>query len=205
MSKVIVIAAPSGAGKTSLIESLLKEDEDHKIKLGVSFTTRKKRENEINGQSYFFIGKDEFIGMRERNEFLESAEVFGNLYGTNKSWVEKQIKADSKVLLELDWQGAKQVKSSFPDCLTLFILPPSLQELKERLMKRGLDDLDIVEKRLSLAKQDISEGKSFDFLIINDVFENSLNDLKKIILEGKGLSKERANKANNLLEELLKN
>ena len=153
MSKVIVIAAPSGAG----------------------------------------------------NEFLESAEVFGNLYGTNKSWVEKQIKAGSKVLLELDWQGAKQVKSSFPDCLTLFILPPSLQELKERLMKRGLDDLDIVERRLSLAKKDISEGKSFDFLIINDVFENSLNDLKKIILEGKGLSKERANKANNLLEELLKN
>tara|TARA_Y100000588_G_scaffold54801_1_gene52138 strand:+ start:325 stop:942 length:618 start_codon:yes stop_codon:yes gene_type:complete len=205
MSKVIVIAAPSGAGKTSLIESLLKEDEDHKIKLGVSFTTRKKRENEINGLSYFFISKDEFIGMHERNEFLESAEVFGNLYGTNKSWVEKQIKADSKVLLELDWQGAKQVKSSFPDCLTLFILPPSLQELKERLMKRGLDDLDIVERRLSLAKKDISEGKSFDFLIINDVFENSLNDLKKIILEGKGLSKERANKANNLLEELLKN
>lgn len=205
MSKVIVIAAPSGAGKTSLIESLLKEDEDHKIKLGVSFTTRKKRENEINGLSYFFVSKDEFIGMHERNEFLESAEVFGNLYGTNKSWVEKQIKADSKVLLELDWQGAKQVKSSFPDCLTLFILPPSLQELKERLMKRGLDDLDIVERRLSLAKKDISEGKSFDFLIINDVFENSLNDLKKIILEGKGLSKERANKANNLLEELLKN
>ena len=205
MSKVIVIAAPSGAGKTSLIESLLKEDEDQKIKLGVSYTTRKKRENEINGQSYFFIGKDEFIGMRERNEFLESAEVFGNLYGTNKSWVEKQIKASSKVLLELDWQGAKQVKTSFPDCLTLFILPPSLQELKERLMKRGLDDLDIVERRLSLAKKDISEGKSFDFLIINDVFENSLNDLKKIILEGKGLSKERANKANNLLEELLKN
>ena len=205
MSKVIVIAAPSGAGKTSLIESLLKEDEDHKIKLGVSFTTRKKRENEINGLSYFFVSKDEFIGMHERNEFLESAEVFGNLYGTNKSWVEKQIKAGSKVLLELDWQGAKQVKSSFPDCLTLFILPPSLQELKERLMKRGLDDLDIVERRLSLAKKDISEGKSFDFLIINDVFENSLNDLKKIILEGKGLSKERANKANNLLEELLKN
>ena len=205
MSKVIVIAAPSGAGKTSLIESLLKEDEDHKIKLGVSFTTRKKRENEINGLSYFFVSKDEFIGMHERNEFLESAEVFGNLYGTNKSWVEKQIKADSKVLLELDWQGAKQVKSSFPDCLTLFILPPSLQELKERLMKRGLDDLDIVERRLSLAKKAISEGKSFDFLIINDVFENALNDLKKIILEGKGLSKERANKANNLLEELLKN
>ena len=205
MSKVIVIAAPSGAGKTSLIESLLKEDEDQKIKLGVSYTTRKKRENEINGLSYFFISKDEFIGMNERNEFLESAEVFGNLYGTNKSWVEKQIKAGSKVLLELDWQGAKQVKSSFPDCLTLFILPPSLQELKERLMKRGLDDLDIVERRLSLAKKDISEGKSFDFLIINDVFENSLNDLKKIILEGKGLSKERANKANNLLEELLKN
>ena len=205
MSKVIVIAAPSGAGKTSLIESLLKEDEDQKIKLGVSYTTRKKRENEINGLSYFFVSKDEFIGMHERNEFLESAEVFGNLYGTNKSWVEKQIKADSKVLLELDWQGAKQVKSSFPDCLTLFILPPSLQELKERLMKRGLDDLDIVERRLSLAKKDISEGKSFDFLIINDVFENSLNDLKKIILEGKGLSKERANKAKNLLEELLKN
>ena len=205
MSKVIVIAAPSGAGKTSLIESLLKENTDHKIKLGVSYTTRKKRENEINGLSYFFINKDEFIGMRERNEFLESAEVFGNLYGTNRLWVEKQIKTGSKVLLELDWQGAKQVKSSFPDCLTLFILPPSLQELKERLVKRGLDDVDIVEKRLSLAKQDISEGKSFDFLIINDVFENSLNDLKKIILEGRGLSKERADKANNLLEELLKN
>ena len=205
MSKVIVIAAPSGAGKTSLIESLLKENTDHKIKLGVSYTTRKKRENEINGLSYFFINKDEFIGMRERNEFLESAEVFGNLYGTNRLWVEKQIKTGSKVLLELDWQGAKQVKSSFPDCLTLFILPPSLQELKERLVKRGLDDVDIVEKRLSLAKQDISEGKSFDFLIINDVFDNSLNDLKKIILEDKGLSKERVDKANNLLEELLKN
>jgi len=205
MSKVIVIAAPSGAGKTSLIESLLKEDTEHRIKLGVSFTTRKKRENEINGLSYFFITEDEFIEMHEKNEFLESAKVFGNLYGTNRSWVDKQIKAGSNVLLELDWQGAKQVKSSFPDCLTIFILPPSHQELKERLMKRGLDDQDIVEKRLSLAKNDILEGKNFDFLIVNDVFENSLNDLKQIILEGQELPAERIDLANNLLEELLKN
>ncbi len=205
MSRVIVIAAPSGAGKTSLIESLLEEAINTRIKLGISFTTREKRDNEINGKSYFFINKDEFIEMREKNEFLESAEVFGNLYGTNKSWVEKQIKEGHKVLLELDWQGAKQVKYVFQDCLTIFILPPSHKELKERLKKRGLDDQDIVEKRLSLARNEILEGKYFDFLVVNDVFENSLNDLKKIILEGKELSKERRVLANSVLEELLKN
>ena len=139
MAKLIVIAAPSGAGKTSLINALLEEAKDLKLTLSISYTTREKRVTEKHGESYFFISNKEFEYMIKEKEFLEYADVFGDLKGTSKSWVENKIKKGWNVILELDWQGASQVKDIYPDSRTIFILPPSYIDLETRLNKRGLD------------------------------------------------------------------
>ena len=133
MAKLTVIAAPSGAGKTSLIEALLKDSGDVEFNLSISYTTREKRINEKDGESYFFIDNWEFERMLKNKEFLEHAEVFGNFYGTSKSWVDEQLKKGRNILLELDWQGAFQVKSTYPSAVTIFIIPPSYDELEARL------------------------------------------------------------------------
>ena len=135
MAKLIVIAAPSGAGKTSLIQALLEEAGDHKFTLSISYTTREKRVTEKHGESYYFISNKEFKHMIKEKEFLEYADVFGDLKGTSKSWVENKIKKGWNVILELDWQGASQVKNIYPDSETIFILPPSYDDLKIRLNK----------------------------------------------------------------------
>ena len=137
MSKLFVISAPSGAGKTTLIESLLKNSSGKNLRLGISFTTRAKRKNEINGESYLFKTKEEFQEMVQNGDLLESAEVFGNLYGTPRRWVEEQLNQGTDIILELDWQGAKQIKENYPDAVTIFILPPSIESLEERLNKRN--------------------------------------------------------------------
>ena len=191
MAKLIVIAAPSGAGKTSLIEALLKDSTDMKFNLSISYTTRKKRINEKDGESYLFIDKKEFERMLENKDFLEHAEVFGNFYGTSKSWVEEQLKEGKKILLELDWQGAVQVKSAYPSAVTIFILPPSYKDLELRLIERDLDKKVVIEKRLAEAKKEIEQGQSFDFLVVNDEFEKALRDLKYIVRQNKELPKER--------------
>ena len=191
MAKLIVIAAPSGTGKTSLIEALLKDSTDMKFNLSISYTTRKKRINEKDGESYLFIDKKEFERMLENKDFLEHAEVFGNFYGTSKSWVEEQLKEGKKILLELDWQGAVQVKSAYPSALTIFILPPSYKDLELRLIERDLDKKVVIEKRLAEAKKEIEQGQSFDFLVVNDEFEKALRDLKYIVRQNKELPKER--------------
>ena len=203
MAKLIVIAAPSGTGKTSLIEALLKQAIDLKFILSISFTTRKKRVNEKHGESYYFVNKKEFELMIQEQEFLEYADVFGDFKGTSKSWVEGRLKNGWNVILELDWQGAKQVKEIYPKAETIFILPPSYAELQLRLNARGLDQKEEIKKRLAEAKKEIKNGQHFDHLVVNDEFKMALSDLKSIIFANKSLPKERKNLVKVCLEALL--
>ena len=191
MAKLIVIAAPSGAGKTSLIQALLEEAGDLKFTLSISYTTREKRATEKHGESYYFISNKEFKHMIKEKEFLEYADVFGDLKGTSKSWVENKIKKGWNVILELDWQGANQVKNIYPDSETIFILPPSYDDLKIRLNKRGLDKKEAINSRLAEAKEEIKQGQNFDHLIVNDQFKEALTDLKSIIISNKEITEER--------------
>ncbi len=191
MAKLIVIAAPSGAGKTSLIQALLEEAGDLKFTLSISYTTREKRVTEKHGESYYFISNKEFKHMIKEKEFLEYADVFGDLKGTSKSWVENKIKKGWNVILELDWQGASQVKNIYPDSETIFILPPSYDDLKIRLNKRGLDKKEAINSRLAEAKVEIKQGQNFDHLIVNDQFKEALTDLKSIIISNKEITNER--------------
>ena len=202
MSKLFVISAPSGAGKTTLIKSLL-ENSSRNLRLGISCTTRSKRKNEINGESYFFKTKTEFAEMVKNGDLLESAEVFGNLYGTPKKWVQEQLSQDVDIILELDWQGAKQMKENYPDAVLIFILPPSLKALQERLNKRNQDSEGDIEKRLAQAKIEITNGSSFDQVIINDNFELAINDLNLIIHLNKKIPQERQDLVKNSLSQLL--
>jgi len=203
MSKLFVISAPSGAGKTTLIESLLEHSSKRNLRLGISCTTRTKRKNETNGESYFFKTKEEFQEMSEKEELLESAEVFGNFYGTPRKWVEEQLNKDIDIILELDWQGEKQIKENYPDAVSIFILPPSLEDLRERLNKRNQDSEDDIKKRLAQAKIEIINGCSFDKIIINDDFEAAVKDLIFIIDLDKEIPKERQELVNNSLNQLL--
>ena len=202
MSKLFVISAPSGAGKTTLIKSLL-ENSSRNLRLGISCTTRSKRKNEVNGESYFFNTKTEFQEMVKNGDLLESAEVFGNLYGTPKKWVQEQLSQDIDIILELDWQGAKQIKENYPDAVLIFILPPSLQSLRERLNERNQDSESDIEKRLAQAKVEITNGISFDQVIINDDFELAINDLNLIIHLNKKIPQERQDLVKNSLSQLL--
>jgi len=203
MSKLFVISAPSGAGKTTLIESLLEHSSKRNLRLGISCTTRSKRKNETNGESYFFKTKQEFQEMSEKEELLESAEVFGNFYGTPRKWVEEQLNKDIDIILELDWQGEKQIKENYPDAVSIFILPPSLEDLRERLNKRNQDSEDDIKKRLAQAKIEIINGCSFDKIIINDDFEAAVKDLIFIIDLDKEILKERQELVKNSLNQLL--
>lgn len=203
MSKLFVISAPSGAGKTTLIESLLEHSSKRNLRLGISCTTRSKRKNETNGESYFFKTKEEFQEMSEKEELLESAEVFGNFYGTPRKWVEEQLNKDIDIILELDWQGEKQIKENYPDAVSIFILPPSLEDLRERLNKRNQDSEDDIKKRLAQAKIEIINGCSFDKIIINDDFEAAVIDLIFIIDLDKEILKERQELVKNSLNQLL--
>ena len=203
MAKLIVIAAPSGAGKTSLIQALLEEASDLKFALSISYTTREKRVTEKHGESYYFISNKEFKHMIKEKEFLEYADVFGDLKGTSKSWVENKIKKGWNVILELDWQGASQVKNIYPDSETIFILPPSYDDLKIRLNKRGLDKKEAINSRLAEAKEEIKQGQNFDHLIVNDQFKEALNDLKSIIISNKEITDERKQLVSFCLKGLL--
>ena len=203
MAKLIVIAAPSGAGKTSLIQALLEEASDLKFALSISYTTREKRVTEKHGESYYFISNKEFKHMIKEKEFLEYADVFGDLKGTSKSWVENKIKKGWNVILELDWQGANQVKNIYPDSETIFILPPSYDDLKIRLNKRGLDKKEAINSRLAEAKEEIKQGQNFDHLIVNDQFKEALNDLKSIIISNKEITDERKELVSFCLKGLL--
>ena len=203
MAKLIVISAPSGAGKTSLIAALLTKIKNPNYILSISFTTRPKRENEKHGESYFFIDKQKFKKMIENNDFLEFAEVFGDFKGTSKSWVKQKLSENMNVILELDWQGATQVKEIYSDAKTIFILPPSYAELELRLNSRGLDKIEEIQKRLGEARKEIENGKSFDYLVVNDDFESALEDLKNIIIDEKELVEKRKSLVKDSIKALL--
>ena len=178
---IFVISSPSGGGKTSLIRKLLEDPRSEGTVLSISHTTRKKRLNEKDGVDYFFTDKKSFEDKIKKNDFLEYATVFDNYYGTSQETVNTQVSQGKTVILELDWQGAKQVKSKIP-CYLIFLLPPSIDDLKKRLIDRNLDESEIIEKRIKEAKNEISNSKIYDFLILNDNFEMALQDLKSIIL-----------------------
>ncbi len=174
-----VVAAPSGAGKTSLVKALLKNDSG--IRLSVSTTTRAPRPGEINGRDYHFVSREFFVEMTGRGEFLESAEVYGNFYGTSQSWIAGEIALGHDILLEIDWQGAAQVNKYFPEAVTIFIVPPSLNALRNRLLNRAQDSQEIIERRLAAACDDISHAMEFEYIIVNDDFDQALLDLTAVI------------------------
>ena len=179
---IFVISSPSGGGKTSLIKKLLEDPRSEGTVLSISHTTRKKRLNEKDGVDYFFTDKKSFEDKIKKNDFLEYATVFDNYYGTSQETVNSLVSQGKTVILELDWQGAKQVKSKIP-CYLIFLLPPSIDDLKKRLIDRNLDESEIIEKRINEAKNEISNSEIYDFLILNDNFEMALQDLKSIILD----------------------
>ena len=202
MSKLIVVSAPSGGGKTSLIKALLEDFDEVDILLGISFTTRKPRSKEKNGKSYYFISKEEFQKKIDEGDFLESAEVFGNYYGTSKEWVSEKLNKGHDVMLELDWQGALQVKKSYPEAITVFVLPPSIKELEVRLKNRRQDSKETISKRISFAKEEIQKSNKFDVLILNSSFKDALNDLKQVVTE-QGIAEERQEEASRVASKLL--
>lgn len=174
-----VVAAPSGAGKTTLVRMLL--EREPAVRLSVSYTTRPPRPGEQNGREYHFVDVDSFRGMIERHEFLEWAEVHGNFYGTSKKWIADRLTAGEDVLLEIDWQGAQQVRELFPEAIGIFILPPSMEELTRRLTGRGTDAADVIARRLAAAQAEMRHVGEFDYVIINDLLDRALDDLHAIV------------------------
>lgn len=174
-----MVAAPSGGGKSSLINALLKKDQ--RVALSVSHTTRCPRPGEAHGVHYYFVDEPAFLTLIEQDAFLEHARVFGHRYGTGRQAVEQQLAAGYDVILDIDWQGARQIRQSFPACVTIFIVPPSIETLRERLTGRGQDSEKVIRRRMRDAKAEISHWDEFDFLIINDYFDNALADLQSII------------------------
>ena len=173
------VSAPSGAGKTSLVKALLNCTEH--LCVSISHTTRAMRPGETDGQNYHFVSKEMFLSMAGKGDFLEHAEVFNNYYGTSKHWVEKTINAGIDVILEIDWQGAEQVRKQLESAVSIYILPPSRDILLTRLTDRGQDNEDVIAARMEEAKSEISHYVEADYLIINDDFEKALNDFKTII------------------------
>jgi guanylate kinase len=176
---MLMIVAPSGAGKSSLVNALLQED--LALKLSLSTTTRSPRPGEIEGKDYRFIAREEFIAERDQGHFLEHAEVHGNFYGTSRAWIEAQMTAGRDVMLEIDWQGAQQIRQMIPEVQWIFIFPPSFEALEERLRKRGQDDEATIQRRLAAAHLELQHAHEADFIVINDDFERALIDLRHLV------------------------
>jgi len=197
-----IISAPSGAGKTSLVKDLV-ADAEH-IMVSVSHTTREKRPGETDGVDYHFVDKDEFIAMVDSSAFLEHARVFDNYYGTSQQHVEQQLLQGLDVILEIDWQGARQVRKQFVDSQSIFILPPSLPALKQRLQNRGQDNEDVIARRMNDAVNEMSHYAEFDFLVVNDDFDLALNSLGSIFKANRLRQLQQERNLESLLIELLK-
>jgi guanylate kinase len=180
--RLYVVSAPSGGGKTSLVNALLERDD--RVTLSVSHTTRPPRPGEVDGVHYYFVDDDAFSRLAAADAFLEHAEVFGRRYGTGRAAVEQRLADGFDVLLDIDWQGARQIRRNFPSCRTIFIVPPSLEELRRRLTARGQDTGEVIQRRMRAARAEISHWDEFDFLVVNDRFDDALADLHSIIRRG---------------------
>lgn len=195
------VFAPSGAGKTSLVKALL--DQRPELTVSISHTTRAQRSGEIDGVNYHFVDRKTFTGMIERGEFLEQAEVFGNLYGTSQQWVEQTLLSGRDVILEIDWQGAQQIRRLMPDNISIFILPPSLETLLQRLNARGQDDEAVIQRRMAQARDELSHYTEADFLVVNDQFDKALADLVAIVRAQPLRLSDQINHLQPLLQQLL--
>ena len=198
---LFVVAAASGTGKTSLVKALLEQTKD--LTVSISHTTRTNRSGEIDGVHYHFTPKDRFVDMIGDGYFVEHAEVFGNYYGTSHTGITTQLEQGHDVLLEIDWQGAEQVRRIFPNSIQIFIIPPNLSALRERLSNRGQDAAEVIQTRLNGAVEEMRQHVSFDYLIVNDVFDEALIDLQSIIRANRLTQTQQAVKQQKLLMGLL--
>jgi len=198
---LFVISAPSGAGKTSLVHALLQTNSQ--IDLSVSYTTRPPRAGEIDGKDYHFVSREQFLAMAAQGEFLESAEVYGNLYGTSGTWIAQENARDRDILLEIDWQGAAQVRRLFPECLRIFVLPPSLEALAQRLQGRGKDAPEVIATRLAAAREDVSHLAEFDYVIINADLDEAVRELNSIVLTARLRLAKQLVRQRNLINQFL--
>lgn len=201
IGSLFIIAAPSGAGKTSLVNALLEKIDQ--IKVSISHTTRPSRPGEQDGVNYFFVSHDEFQQMVEQDVFLEHAQVFGQRYGTSKQWVVEQLQQGQDVILEIDWQGARQIRKQLPEAIGIFILPPSKQALQERLTTRAQDDAEVIAYRMAQANEEISHHDEYDYLVINDNFQQALIELETIIKATRLRNQAQVSNNKSLIDELL--
>ena len=176
---IFVVTAPSGAGKTTLVAALLAADP--LIRLSVSYTTRAPREGEVDGKHYHFVRREDFLLRLQQGEFLESAEVYGNFYGASQRWLQQQLDAGNDILLEIDWQGAQQVRALFPDAIGIFILPPSLEVLEQRLRSRAKDSEESIVRRMASAREEINHVEAFDYVIVNEFVDEAVKDLVSVV------------------------
>ena len=199
MSNLFVVVAPSGAGKTTLVDELLKREPN--IRLSISFTTRAPRKGETHGREYHFVTRETFESMIAAGEFLEHADVYGNYYGTSRKWIETELASGHDVLLEIDWQGARQVRRLFPHMVGIFVLPPSIAELQRRLEGRGKDAPEAIQRRMASARNEVSHVLEFEYIIVNERFETALDDLVGIVRAARVSRAEQAIRLASLLEQ----
>ncbi len=199
--KLYIISAPSGAGKTSLVKRLLQEMDN--LSVSVSHTTRPARAGEVEGNDYFFVSVPQFKAMLAQDQFLEHAQVFDNFYGTSRLSVEQMLAQGQDVILEIDWQGARQIRQMLPDCTSIFILPPSLPILQQRLHGRGQDNESVIQRRLAEAMIEISHHGEFDYLLVNEDFDHALAQLKSIVIAQRLVKKRQQQNLKELLHALL--
>jgi len=196
-----IVSAPSGAGKTSLVKALI--DTQPQVRVSVSHTTRALRPGEVDGVNYHFVSREQFIGMLEHSDFLEHAEVFGNLYGTSQGWLKQTLAEGFDLILEIDWQGAQQVRRLMPQAKSIFILPPTQEALRQRLTNRGQDSEEIIERRMREAVSEMSHYVEYDYLVINDDFATALDDLKAIFRANRLEQSVQQQRLSDLLSQLL--
>lgn len=200
---LFIISAPSGAGKTSLVQALLGINPH--IDLSISYTTRAPRVGEHDGRDYHFVSRSTFMEMATRGDFLESAEVYGNFYGTSQLWISQERNRGRDILLEIDWQGAAQVRKLFPEAISIFILPPSLAALQQRLSGRGKDSEAVIARRMAAVRDDVAHVSEFDYVIINDNLNDALRELNAVTLAARVHCSAQMTRYQNLINQLQEN
>lgn len=198
-----IVSAPSGAGKSSLISALLKDNPKYDMKVSVSHTTRSSRLGEENGVHYHFVSISEFKTLVKENIFLEHANIFGNFYGTSRQWIEEMLAKGIDIFLDIDWQGAQQIRSQLPKAKSIFILPPNREELERRLNARAQDTKDVIAKRMAEACSEISHFNEYDYVIVNDDFDVALIDIKAIVRAERMKQDKQASRYHDMLDRLL--